>query len=154
MTVCIAAMCKGYKPHENLAMIIGATDRMLTSRDIEFEPKIANKIIHFSTAISGMFAGDFGLQTEILLELVPLVKDRIVAEPSKWWKVKEVAELYANIYKKAHLKRAENAVLAPLGYSVDSFHAEQKKMDTELAKQLATKLTQFQPLKYRRFFAG
>ncbi len=134
MTVCIAAICKAYPTPEtenqNMHVIIGATDRMLTVGDmVEFEPKIANKIVHFSASISGMFAGDFGLQNEILLDVVPVVRGRIKAEPQNWWTVKQVAELYAKSFKQAHLKRAENAVLAPLGLDLPTFFDNQKDMD-------------------------
>jgi hypothetical protein len=136
-------------------MVIGVADRMLTGGDmIEFEPQIMSKIVHFSSAVSGMFAGDFTLQYELLHGVVPVVADRIRAEPQRWWAVKEVAELYAKSFKQAHIKRAENAILAPLGYDINSFHADQKKMDSDLVKQLATKLAQFRCPGVEAIFCG
>lgn len=159
VTVCVAAICRAYRTPENeaqnLHMIVGAADRMLTGGDlIEFEQRISNKIVHFSSAIVGMFAGDFGLQYEILQEIIPIVGGRIKAEPNNWWLVKEVAELYAKFFKQAHLKRSENAILAPLGLDINSFITNQKVMNTELVKQIASKLAQFDSPGVEAIFCG
>jgi hypothetical protein len=135
-------------------MVIGAADRMLTSGDIEYEPELANKIFHFSTAISGMFAGDFGMQTEIVRKVISVVTPRMKAEPGNWWAVKEVADLYAKYFKEVHLKRAENAILAPLGLDINSFYAKQKQMDTDLALQIAVKLAQFRSPEVEAILCG
>ncbi|HWY31906.1 MAG TPA: hypothetical protein VNX46_14190, partial [Candidatus Acidoferrum sp.] len=154
MTVCIAAICKNVAPTESGLMVIGATDRMLTGGDIEFEPKTPNKIHHFSSSITGMFAGDFGFQTEIVRGVLPVVLNRIKAEPQNWWKVKEVAELYAENLKQFHLKRAENAILAPLGLDMNIFLAKQKEMDSELINKAASKLAQFCSPGVQAIFCG
>jgi hypothetical protein len=155
MTVCIASISRNIFPDQPGFMVIGATDGMLTGQEmIEFEPKRANKIFHFSTSISGMFAGEFGFQTEIIRDVIPVVQDRIKSEPQRWWKVKEVAQLYANSFKRAHLKRAENSILFPLGYDFKSFHADQKQMEPELARQLSTRLHQFDSPGIEAIFCG
>lgn len=154
VTICIAAICKNTILSEGGFVIIGATDRMLTGGDIEFEPKSTIKICHFSTAITGMFAGDLNLQTEVVRRVSFAVQTRITSEPQKWWEVKEVAELYAKSYQESHLKRAENAILAPLGYDLNSFHADQQKMNPELLKQLSTKLIQFTLPEVQAIFCG
>ncbi|HEY1661592.1 MAG TPA: hypothetical protein VGI03_04175 [Verrucomicrobiae bacterium] len=154
VTVCIAAISKNIVPTDPGLMVIGATDRMLTGGDIEFEPKLANKIVHFSTAISGMFAGDFGLQTEIIRSVLPIVQDRIKAEPLTWWKVEDVAKLYSVFLKKVHLQRSENAILAPYGLDINTFISKQKDMHWELVKQLASKLAQFEAPSVQAIFCG
>jgi hypothetical protein len=154
VTVCIAAICRNIVPTEAGLMVVGAADRMLTGGEIEFEPKIPNKILHFSSAITGMFAGDFGLQTEVVRKVLPVVKERIAAEPANWWAVSDIAEMYAQAYKGSHLKRAENAVLAPLGLDINSFYAKQKGMDSELVKQIASKLAQFHSPEVEAIFCG
>jgi hypothetical protein len=154
VTVCIAAICKNTMSPEGGFIVIGATDRMLTGGDIEYEPKSTNKILHFSTAITGMFAGNLNFQTEVVRRVSFVVQARINSEPQKWWEVKEVAELYAKSYQESHLKRAENAILAPLGYDLNSFHADQQRMNPELLKQLSTKLTQFTSPEVQAIFCG
>jgi len=54
MTVCIAAVCEGN-------ILIGASDRMLTSGDIQFQPP-TTKIYTFTTSINVMTSGDAGFQ--------------------------------------------------------------------------------------------
>lgn len=154
VTVCIAAICKGYLPDSNLNVVIGATDRMLTAGDIEFEPKLANKIVVFSNSIFGLFAGDFGLQTELVREVLPTVIRRIEAEPTNWWEVRHVAELYADAIKKAHQKRAENAILMPQGLTLRTFLSLQKELNPEYIKQLASKLAQFDSPSIEAIFCG
>jgi hypothetical protein len=159
VTVCIAATCKAYPTSEsealNLHMVIGAADRMLTGGEmIEFEPHIMSKIVHFSSSISGMFAGDFTMQYELLYSVLPVVTNRIKAEPKNWWSVKEVAELYAKSVNECHIKRAENAILVPMGLDINSFYAKQKGMDSDLVKQLASKLSQFRSPGIEAIFCG
>jgi hypothetical protein len=150
VTVCIAAICKAIPttltPNwEQQKMIIGAADRMLTVGEIiEYEPEATNKIYQFSSAIFAMLAGDFGMQTEILRGVISTVNDRIAAEPEKWLDVKWVAEMYAENFKKCHLCRAENAILAPQGLDLTSFLKDQKNLNPEFVKQIASKLAQFQ----------
>jgi hypothetical protein len=57
MTVCIAARAE--------RIVIGATDRMLTAGDVQFEPSAGSKIILLSSSIFMMTAGDAALQAEI-----------------------------------------------------------------------------------------
>lgn len=104
MTVCAAAI--------SFSSIIGASDRMLTSGlgDIEFEPQIA-KLHHVAENICLMIAGDMTLQTEILYK----VNESTPTLPGITWKVQEVAEAYFKAYQEIHRRRAEWAILNPLG---------------------------------------
>jgi hypothetical protein len=69
VTVCVAAMCA-----ENI--LIGASDRMLTAGDVEFEPDTA-KIYSLSNSAVAMIAGEASLQIEILQSLYRFVGERI-----------------------------------------------------------------------------
>ncbi len=136
MTVCIAAKCGG-------GLIIGAADRMLTAGDIQFQPE-APKIFPITTSIVIMIAGDASLQAEIIQRVASDVNARIIEEPDNWWNVADVAELYYKYYTQARLKRAEGDLLAPLGLSAETFFEKQKVMDTELVKQIATELINYE----------
>lgn len=61
MTVCVAAIS-----HQT---IIGASDRMLTAGNIEFEPPIA-KLHNLTKSICIMIAGDVALQADILHSVI------------------------------------------------------------------------------------
>jgi hypothetical protein len=104
MTVCAAAI--------SVSSIIGASDRMLTSGtgDIEFEPQTA-KLHRINENICLMIAGDVTLQTEILYS----VNESIPPIPGITWKVQEVAEAYFKAYQAVRKRRAEWAILHPLG---------------------------------------
>ena len=101
-----------------------------------------------------MFAGEFGMQTEILHKVIPIVLERIAAEPEKWWSVSEVAHTYAKLLQQCHLKRSENAILAPLGLDMNSFLAKQRGMDSDLVKQIASRLAQFESPGVEAIFCG
>jgi hypothetical protein len=58
MTICVAAICE-----DNT--IMGASDRMLTARDVQFEPP-QPKIIPLTKSIVTMISGDSYAQAEIL----------------------------------------------------------------------------------------
>jgi hypothetical protein len=146
VTVCVAAMFGGNA-------IIGASDRMLTSGDIQFEPQ-QQKIINLTSSIAIMVAGDSSMQAEIIQNVQADVSKRIEAEPQNWWNVKDVAELYSYYYDIARFTRAEKQILTPLGLNGNTFISRQKEMDTELIRQLSTELKYFVPPSIAAIFAG
>jgi hypothetical protein len=137
VTVCIAAICQG-------SIIFGASDRMLTSGDgeIEFEPAFP-KSFPLSTSVVAMTAGDSALQAEILQEILPIVRAQIKANPEAWLKVKDMAELYSDIYVKIKNKRAENAILGPLGLTRKTFFEGQKTMSDDFVNRITKELVNF-----------
>jgi hypothetical protein len=104
---------------------------MLTAGDIEFEPQ-QSKIQPITNSIVAMIAGDSAMQQEVLLSLGAEVIPRIKAEPKTWLSVRDVVDWYARSYSNAKLKRAENAILAPLGLNHDSFISRQHELDSDL----------------------
>jgi len=137
MTVCVAAIC------DNNTHIIGASDRMLTAGDIEFQPP-QTKIWGLTNSIVAMVAGDMTIQSEIYQKVFNIVIDRIKIDPSNWWKVKDMAELYSNCYSELRFKRAEKEILWPLGLDKDKFIKQQKEMDTTLVQKIAKLLSNFE----------
>ena len=84
MTVCIAAICRN-------GVVLGASDRMLTAGDVQFEPE-REKIFPLTTSIVALTAGDASLQDELMSKLRVEIDRRIDAE-KRWLTVQEVAEL-------------------------------------------------------------
>jgi 20S proteasome alpha/beta subunit len=135
VTVCIAAMCSG-------PFIIGASDRMLTAGDIQFEP-FSPKIDALTNSIVVMVAGDIGLQSIILQSIREEIKQRLAKDPITWLPVKDIAEMYRVAYNQERARQAEQAILAPLGLSTSSFITQQRELSPELVNQIATELLNF-----------
>ena len=62
MTICVALVC------ENGGTILGASDRMLTAGNVQFNPP-ASKTYAVTTSIAFMVAGDMSIQAEIIAEV-------------------------------------------------------------------------------------
>lgn len=146
VTVCVTAMCNGNT-------IIGASDRMLTAGDIQFEPQ-QTKIFPLTTSIAVMLAGDSSMQAEVLQCVQSDVNKRIDSEPQKWWNVSDIAELYSQHYNKVRFKKAERAILAPLGLDGDTFIARQREMEPSLVRQITEELINFDTPFTSTIFAG
>lgn len=136
MTICIAAICEG-------SMVFGASDRMLTSGDIEFEPQ-QPKIHQSTSSIAIMVAGDAALQEEILQKVNAEVNARVQSDPKNWWLVEDVAAAYSKHYAEAKLKRSEAAILTPLGLNRATFIEKQQQMAPSLVGQLAQQMVNFE----------
>src|SRR6185437_12932896 len=91
VTVCVAAI-------SDSSTIIGASDRMITAGDVEFEPPQA-KIYPLTSSIAAMIAGDASLQIELLYAVNEKVRLAIEANPRTWLSVKEVADWYYEQYQ-------------------------------------------------------
>src|ERR1700722_15759798 len=136
LTVCVAAICE-----DNI--ILGASDRMVTAGDVEFEPP-QTKVTFLTSSIAVMIAGDASLQLEIMYEVRNEVQVRVEAAPSNWWQVKDVANLYFKHFKKAKRTRTESAILDPIGLDYDSFITRQQELSSELVDKLATEVLNFE----------
>jgi hypothetical protein len=136
LTVCVAAICEEH-------IILGASDRMVTAGDVEFEPP-QTKVSFLTSSIAVMIAGDSSLQLEIMYEVREEVNKRVDAEPLNWWRVRDVAELYFKNFKMAKRKRVESAILDPLGLDYESFITRQGELSSELVDKLATEVLNFE----------
>jgi hypothetical protein len=145
VTVCIAARSMG--------MLVLASDRMLTAGDIQFEPP-TEKITLLTSSIATMVSGDSSFYTEIITEVFRVMSERMKAEPNNWWAVKDVVDLYISFRNEAKRKRAQAAILAPLGLDSASFLANQKSMDSGLVDAIARDLISFEVPTISTIFAG
>lgn len=79
---------------------------------------------------------------------------RIKSDPTNWWRVSDVTQLYVHRFNEAKLRRAEKEILTPLGLNRDSFISKQREMDPQLIDRLATELKKFQIPTVETIFAG
>jgi hypothetical protein len=147
MTVCVAAIC------ENNSTVVCASDRMLTTGDVEFEPQ-KSKIILLTNSIIIMTAGDSSLQSKIIQKVKRDVRNRIQAEPQNWWKVEDVVGLYNRYFFQAKQKKAENDILAPLNLDSNSFIANQQTMNPQLVSLLCSEIINFKMPQIAAIFTG
>ena len=146
VTVCIAARSE--------STIFAASDRMLTSGDVQFEPSAGTKIFGLSNSMFMMTAGDAALQAEITGMVSREILARIAIDPANWWKVSEAADLYVKYYNFIRNKRAENAILSPLHLDGASFIANQRTMTPDLVSALSKELLNFEIPNVAAIFAG
>jgi len=146
MTVCVAAIC------ENGA-VMGASDRMLTAGDVQFEPQ-QSKIRQMTTSIAVMIAGDSAMQEDIVQRVYADVRERIRTDPTNWWLVRDVADLYRKYCIEARLKRAETAILSPLGLTHETYLARQGELSDTFVRQLATELINYEAPRVAAIIAG
>jgi len=124
--------------------IFGASDRMITSGDIEFEPPM-QKIWQLTGSIAMMVAGDVGLRSMFWSDLWEIVQRRLKSDPSRLWRVRDVAALYQKLWATAHSRMAERILLQPLGLSLPTFIERQPQMTPEFSRRLAEKLQTYPP---------
>ncbi len=145
VTVCIAV--------RNFGSILLISDRMITAGDIQFEPP-TEKILFLTSSIAVMAAGDSAFHAEIVGGVMRDVQERAINEPDNWWNVKDVVDLYVQHRIAAKLKRAEVAILRPLGLDRASFLQNQKIMDAQLVSSISSDLINFQIPDVEAIFAG
>lgn len=134
LTVCIAAINNG--------AVIGASDRMITAGDIEFEPPIP-KILSLTTSIVVLTAGDQSIQMQVFQKAHKIIIEKIDAEPQKWIDVLYAAEVYSKCFYELRNKLIENHVLSPYNLTFDSFIVRQKEMDMTFIDMINNKIRIF-----------
>lgn len=132
VTVCVAAISRN-------SVIFGASDRMITSGDIQFEPQFT-KIFILTKSIVIQIAGDASIQAEIIQRVKADVDNRIQLSPQQWWSVKDVAELYQRHYQDVRLRYEEHSILSPLALDRNTWLTKQKGMNDALVKDVASYL--------------
>jgi hypothetical protein len=134
VTVCIAARAGG--------LLIGASDRMLTSGDIEFEPNVSSKIVPVTPSIMAMSAGDASFNAEITLAVNSSVTNRKMGSPNLF-PVKDAADLFVEGRSVIKQKRASTELLSPLGLTLNEFMRSQRDMDSNIVENLTRDLINY-----------
>lgn len=125
MTVGLAALCRS----NGRPAVLCASDRMITSGDIQFEPP-ALKIYPLTVSIVMLTAGDSAAQTDIVQGVRLAIYLRLESDKS-WISVKEVADFVSQETASFVANRAARTVLQPLGLIFQTFVANQTGMRTE-----------------------
>jgi hypothetical protein len=146
VTVCVAAVFDNFG-------IVGASDRMLTAGDVQFEPSVP-KLRFWTNSIAGMVAGDANIQTEIGEEVNRVVNERIDANPNEWLKVKDVASIYKQECDKILGAMAERRILTPFGITRSEFLTRQKDFSADFVKDIAQELLNFEAPSVETIIAG
>lgn len=133
MTICIAAISENN-------VLIGASDRMLTAGDMQYEPE-RPKILPLTKAIYLMTAGDISIHSRLYTSVSNIVNSRILEEPDNWWNVQDVAELYSQAYLSLKNNVAHKEILSPLGLDWTSWIADQTKMSSDFIQRTESKLS-------------
>ena len=135
MTVCIAARAGD--------VIFGASDRMLTAGDMQFEPQ-TRKIYVFTSSAFGMTSGDSALQAEIMEATDIIIRARITSEPDRWWLIQDIVDVCIQQYNLAKLRRSEQKIPAPIGLDRSAFLSQQSTMSERLVEDLSKELINFE----------
>jgi hypothetical protein len=150
VTVCIAAICNGIDNQT----IVGASDRMITSGDVEFElvgRSVAQrpilKALKISDTIGVMTAGDAGFQADAILDLARRLDGN--QHPS----VRHVATLYLDFVNEAKSRAVTNRILSPLGLSADTFISRQREMNNDFVQRITSEILRVE-LGAETIFAG
>ena len=106
MTVCIAAICKDG--------IIGISDRMVTTGDVEFEHSVS-KIKPLTPNIIAMMAGDDSFQVEVLQFLDEVILNSKIEKIA----VNTIVDSYILAKEYIENKKIQHNILRPLGISYD-----------------------------------
>ena len=134
MTVCIAAIAG--------KAVIGASDRLVTAGDVQFEPK-RPKIKVLTNSVVIMTAGDAWLQSEVIDGVTADVQSIVRADPHEWLGVRQVADIYCDRWAEIKRHRAEHAILKPLGLTTKQFLEEQSSMDEDTVKNITNALLDY-----------
>lgn len=137
MTVCIAAIY-------NNNSILGVSDRMITSGDIQFD-RPQRKIISLTNSIAVMTAGNTNVQTQLYTMVTSFIKKKLDANPTKWIQVEDVATFYRDSYIQLRKELAERSVLAPYGLTYETFIKEQKVMSDEFVEDIIYRIRRYIP---------
>jgi hypothetical protein len=92
MSVCVATIFRGAAGHVS---VLCAADRTRSNESIVFEPPIT-KIKPSTNPIVVMGAGDENTIGELYNRTLEIVVAGIEAEPKEWWRVRQVAALWAD----------------------------------------------------------
>jgi hypothetical protein len=130
VTICIAAICR---LPDNRRIVVGATDRMLTAGDIQFEPP-KSKVFRLTQSTIALLAGDSGPQDEICSRLL----EQLTFDAPE--RVRKVVDAYCLQLSHYNRQQAEKTVLAPFGLTIRSFLKLQRELDPEFVNDISIRL--------------
>jgi hypothetical protein len=132
MTVCVAAVCN-IRPGEP-PFVVGASDRMITILDAEFEPR-QTKQLRLASHTMGLFSGDMQVHAVVCPATMRNLSRLGLTHPQ----VKDIAEAYAEEFARYRRNQAERLYLTPVNLTVDTFITAGHTLDPNLASDLYRK---------------
>jgi hypothetical protein len=131
LTVCIAAICEW----QGQPMIVGASDRMLTAGDIEFESKQSKIFLFNATQRSVcLIAGEHSEATFVCLQTQKLIDG--VDDIAK------IAAIHAEQMASRRVYKAERKYLSPLRLTAETFIDKQRVMRPDRVHELTIDMQQ------------
>lgn len=132
VTVCVGAICIG---PGNIAVVVGASDRMLTAGGLtEYEPP-KGKFFQFGKTVIGLFAGPTAATASICRATQAAVA--LLTPPVDTW---AVATAFSAEYVAFRRRFAEVTILSHYGLTFDSFIARQRDLAPELVQRISSEL--------------
>jgi hypothetical protein len=150
VTVCIATLFRwnyaleGEPPKHSIAAIT-ASDRMLTAADVQYEP-LQQKTAQLGGSII-LVAGDIGVHGQALRDTDGELRGRTL-DPL------DIARIYGTKIQSVNRKRAENAILVPLGLNTDTFQAQQKDFSESFVSSITNQLQNHAPIDTETLVVG
>jgi hypothetical protein len=137
MTVCVAALFNATDESGLLERgVVSASDRMLTTGDIQYEP-FKHKVGQLTPQALVMIAGDYAIHSEAVIGVKRSIAERQLSD------IEDIAGAYADQLRRITTKHAVQLYLAPIGLDHDSFITNQKDMSPQLVSELTAKLQRF-----------
>jgi 20S proteasome alpha/beta subunit len=146
VTLCVA----GIFYMDGRGGVVAASDRMVTSGDVSFEPN-KEKILSLTEGMSYgktneiylLISGDIATQTEICQRVRLDVRQILASQPDSRFHVVEVARLYGLYYDEFRMWEASKAILSPFGLDTESFISRQKDMAPSLVSEISRELLNY-----------
>ncbi len=132
MTVCIAAICKAVTEGN---MIVGASDRLITYGDTEYE-QAEPKILQLASNTVALISGS--PEDHVTIRSRTLARTALLINPT----VEQIAGAYADEFATLRRQRAEKRYLIPLGLSAWTFLNNQTNLAPETARKLMEQLAE------------
>jgi hypothetical protein len=118
---------------------------MLTAADIQYEP-LQQKTAQLGGSII-LVAGDIGVHSQALRETDKELRGRTL-DPL------DIARIYGGAIQSVTRRRAENAILAPLGLNTDTFQAQQKDFSESFVSSITSQLQNYSPVDTEALVVG
>jgi 20S proteasome alpha/beta subunit len=134
VTVCIAARCM----LQGNPVIVGASDRMVSSADIEFEPP-QSKILALTNSIAMLVAGDTAAQAQIFYRTHAEIAQRLSIDKS-WFSVEEAANIVGRNVIRYHREMSERLYLLPFGLDSETFIRKQQQLAPHWMDNISDKI--------------
>jgi 20S proteasome alpha/beta subunit len=114
-----------------------ATDRKISTDDIEYEPQQL-KLSFITPRAVILIAGDFAVHSEALRVIQKNLKGNPDALPEN------IALLYGKAIQAIKRREAEDKYLAPLGMNTDTFLAQQRDLSEGFVDRITTQLQRYE----------